>query len=256
MKKKIISYAAAGDATSVRCEFTDCRAEICGFDGNRFYIERTARSRVKISEHGGALKIKQTGKRIFRRAEIKIFVPAHCVPDVILKAKDCALEIKKGIYGSLNANCGKADIKISDCSLAAADVSCDKLKLGLSDFSVKGVINTQCDEGSLILEKGFIEKLDIRCNDGDIGVYDALIKDGAVSCDRGSVTATLRGTENDYSLKLVSREGVVNRESYESGENAVSVYTAFANIAVDFTEKVREVYYGYDGVAEDFGVSC
>lgn len=255
MKNRIIRYTAAGEITSLHCEFTRCTAQILGYGGNDLYIEKLKHSHIKISEHGETLKIKQTAKRFLRRAAVRIFVPEHCVPAVIVNAKNCYLEIEKGIYKNLNFRGENAEISVIDCTVENADILSENLKLNFSECSIKDALNAE-GNGGILLEKSFIPKLNLRCKDGDIGIFDALIKSGAITLESGSVSATLRGKKEDYSLKLLTRQGICNRENTDLGENDFSVYAQSANIAVDFTEKVREIYYGNDGFTEDTRLSC
>ena len=82
MKVKYSRYATDGDVSAIECSLINGNIEIYGCADGNVCVEKTKHTHVKIYGKGGIVKIRQIRKSLLRKTTVKIFVPAHCVPDI------------------------------------------------------------------------------------------------------------------------------------------------------------------------------
>lgn len=251
MKDKYIYFQTARDVVRTECELNCGDVEIIGCDDAKFGIERTRHTLLKISESDGAVKIKQIGKPLFHRAAIKIYVPAYCVPDITLKAKQGKIKISDGIFGDLRIKYNDAEISLAHASFVNTDICCNDVAFWCSDISVKSSFDCTADNGEGLMENSYCSNLDIRFKSGGIGITELKCPDSFLSVERGSLNVIMKGSSDDFTLNLVSKHGTCNRESVYGGSQAFKAYTEYGNIVVDFTEHKEDTFNGNDYVAED-----
>ena len=250
MKNKIISFKTKNDVIRIDCELISCAVEICGAD-DCLRIEKSKHSHIKLTESGGIVKIKQTRKPYFRKAELKIFVPAFCVPDLAVVFTSGTVSISNGIYGDLRVKAHEADINLSHSSFVNADLNCENIRLQCNDVSVRNALDCAAVNGEAIIDDSFCTRPDLRFKSGGMGITRLKCLTGYFSADCGSISLNLKGFKEDYAVSPFTKYGTCNCPDTDGGKYSVKVYTGTGNIIIDFTDKKETALNGNDYVAED-----
>lgn len=236
-RENIISYETFEDVSEIVVCIVDADVEIMGTDSHKLTVQRLLHSRIRVNEHEGTIRIRQTGKPLFRRARVRIWIPGHCVPDVTLNIRKGTLYFGKSICGELTARCGEAATDFADCSFTGADVKAADIKFSANGLTVKTQMSLYAAAAEIIIENGLFTDLGINCKSGNLGLSSLKCADADLKTDKGSVNLILCGHENEYGISLTAKDGTCNRENSGGGEKTVKVYSGSGNIAVDFTEK-------------------
>lgn len=250
MNGKRLCFKTKNDVIAIDCELISCTVEICGAD-DCLRVEKNKRSHIKIGESGGAVKIKQTRKPLFGKADIKIYVPAFCVPDLAIVTNCGAISVTRGIYGDLRIKAHDADISLSQASFVNADFNCENIRLRCGDVSVRNALDCAAVNGEAIVDDGFCTRADLRFKSGGMGITRLKCRTGYFSSDCGSISLNLKGTKDDYTVNAFSKYGTCSRPDADGGKYCVKAYTETGKIIIDFTEKQEAALNGNDYVAED-----
>lgn len=236
MKVKYSRYATDGDVSAIECSLINGNIEIYGCADGNVCVEKTKHTHVKIYVKGGIVKIRQIRKSLLRKTTVKIFVPAHCVPDISVSLAQGGLKIEHGIYGDLSIKANNAEAAVTDACFSNAEASCKALALDCKDVTVKQLFAVNADEGHAIIERCLCTKLDICFKNGDSGVTGLKCRDSSFTSESGSVNVNLVGAKSDYVLNLLSKNGTCNCENTETGDYNCKVYTDSGKIVIDFTD--------------------
>ncbi|MDE6597923.1 MAG: DUF4097 domain-containing protein [Clostridia bacterium] len=250
MKTKTITFKTKNDIIKIDCELISCAVEICGSD-DCLHIEKSKHSHIRVSENGGIVKIRQTRKPFFKKAELKIYIPAFCVPDLAVVLNGGTVSITRGIYGDLCIKSHEADINLSHCSFVNADLNCENIRLHCKDVSVRNALDCTAVNGEAIVDDSFCMQPDLRFKSGAMGITRLKCRNGYFSADCGSISLNLKGYKEDYSISSFTKYGTCNCPDTNGGKYGVKVYTGTGNIIIDFTDKKETALYGNDYVAED-----
>ncbi len=252
MNNKRFYFKTNNDVVKIDCNLLYCDVIIRGTDENGFYIGKSRFSSVKITEHAGTVFIKQTRKPMFKKSELKIYVPAFCIPDIVVMLNKGTLCVSEGIYGDLRVKATEAKVALIRSSFVNADLNCTALKLQCHDISVRNSLDCTAASGESVIDNSFFTKSDIRFKDGDMGITRLKLHSGYFSAENGSISLNLKGAKEDYAVNALPRHGTCNYTGDACGKYGVKVYTGTGNIIIDFTEKSKEVALnGNDNVAED-----
>lgn len=240
MKDKYSYFKTNGEITGIDCSLLQGNIEVYGVSSGEPYVQKLRHAHVKISEKDGVLKIKQIRKPLFRKADVKIFIPAHCVPDAAFSLTQGKIKLENGIYRDLRIKAESVAAEIAHACFTNAEVACGTLSLNCADVSVKQLFAATADAGAAIMEDCLFTKLDLHFKDGDAGITQLKCRDSYFVVERGSISLNLKGAKTDYVLNLLSKNGTCNCENTQSGENSCTAYTEYGKIVVDFTESYRE----------------
>ncbi|MDE6001249.1 MAG: DUF4097 family beta strand repeat-containing protein [Clostridia bacterium] len=250
MKEKRLYFETENDVVRIDCELISCAVEICGAD-DCLRVEKNKHSHIKISESGGIIKIKQTRKPLFKKAEVKIHVPAFCVPDLAIVTDSGTIAINHGIYGDLRIKAHDADISLSHSSFVNADLTCENIRLHSTDVSVRNALDCTAVNGEAIIDDSFCTRPDLRFKSGGMGITRLKCRTGYFSADCGSISLNLKGAKDDYTISSFTKYGTCNCPDTDGGKYSVKAYTGTGNIIIDFTDKKEVAFNGNDYVAED-----
>lgn len=253
-RQKIICFKASDGAVKIDIDLICADVQIESTRDKTLSVHKLRHSHIKVSEHNGVIKIKQTRKPRFHRAQAKIFIPLHCVPDIKAEIGIGKICVYGGLYGDLSAHCGDAKIELVSSAFADAEINGRSLSLNCSEISVKRSFGISAFEGDFLIENSYCTALDCNCRTGDVGTMLLRCKDSSFTVDKGSINLSFDGSEDDYSLHLLSRNGLCNRADSCDGDNTVKAYINKGNIVVDFSKK-KESENGHDHVSEDTRVA-
>ncbi len=239
MKEKNYIYTVETDVNSIEINATNATVEIFEAADEKFYTEYPNTKNISAANDENGIFMHQ-GKCAFfikPHQEIKIFVPAHTVPSIKISGGSINLNVKCGIYGELNfaAEDGSADL--NGCVFESAEILGGNIDVHIADATVKSGLVIQADKGDVLAENTFFMRAEARVKRGNIGIVNVSCKDCAFDTQKGNITASLSGCENEFNTSLIAREGTVNRESaaISGADGSFHAYTKKGNIVLDFT---------------------
>ena len=247
MKNKTLEYTAAGDAVAIICDLVNAGLHITPTQENELKITCNNAKGLHISCKEGVLTVKQsTRTHLFtsKKTIINVYVPDHTLPDITVNARSCSADITSGIYGRFTLSCDNGTAELRDCSFADCELTGDNLSTYLKGVTVKNTLAVQCGAGDMIWENSFASCTQCRVKRGNIGLSGFNCINSVMQAENGNVAASLKGKESDYSLGLLIKEGISNKESVkrEGAARSFKAYSAKGNIAIDF---VRDEDYAY-----------
>lgn len=239
MKNNIYEYSANGEISSIVCDLHSVDLTIVSTHENCLQIVGDNDKRLIVSIADNKLKITQ-GKfnsLLFRRKKkIELRIPDHTVPDIAICAKHTAIYVSGGIYDKFSVLGDDCTVECESASFSECSFDGSTLSTRLNGVTVKNTLVVKCDEGDMIWENSFASCTECRVKRGNIGLSHFTCKDSILAAENGNVAARLNGSESDYSLGLLAKEGTANRESVmrEGAARSFKAYSAKGNIAIDF----------------------
>ncbi len=238
MKDKNFLYNVETDVNSIEINVTNATVEICEATDEKFCMEypNTKNIFAGSNENGIIIHQGKCGFFIKPHQGIKIFAPAHTVPSLKIYGKSVDLIIKNGIYGELNLSAEDGNVSLSGCVLESGEILGGDINLHVCDATVKNDLVLQTDKGEALLENTFLTRAEVRVKRGNIGIVNVSCKDCAFDTQKGNITASLKGNEDEFNTSIVTREGTSNRESSAmlGADGNFHAYTKKGNIVLDF----------------------
>ncbi len=240
MKERNYIYSVETDITLIELNLTNAGVEIYGNADGRFYAEYPNTKNIYAANDENGIIIHQGKCGIFIKPyqNIKIFVPAHTVPSVKISGKKVNVYLKSGIYGDFMFNAEEGDVSLIDCVTQSAEISGGAINFHIADSTVKNGLLIQTDRGDTLAENSFFTRAEGRIKRGNIGAVNLTCKDCAFDTQKGNIMASLVGSEGNYDISLLTREGMSNRENAINGdaEFRFHAYTKKGNIVLDFID--------------------
>ena len=239
MKEKNYIYNVETDVNSIEINVTNATVEVCQAGDEKFYLEYPNTKNIFAANNENGIIIHQGKCGIFIRPHqnFKIFVPAHTVPSIKLSGKDVDLIVKNGIYGELNLSAEDGSVNLSGCVFETVEILGGNINVHVSDATIKSGLVIQADKGDVLAENTFFMRAEARVKRGNIGIVNVSCKDCAFDTQRGNITASLSGSEEQFNTSVIAREGTANRESAANSgaDGSFHAYTKKGNIVLDFT---------------------
>jgi DUF4097 and DUF4098 domain-containing protein YvlB len=136
---------------------------------------------------------------------------------------------------------GDITVGSSNGSIALQDIQATgtlKLTGSYSDNNLKNVqaktITDRSDNGSISFDTVTADTVNVHADNGTITLNQLAVTNGTFTSDYGSITGTVQGSKNDYTLKANSSNGSITIDgtaygtSYRSGNNAKKILTVQA----------------------------
>ncbi|MDE7086569.1 MAG: DUF4097 domain-containing protein [Clostridia bacterium] len=238
MKDKNIIFTVETDVTQIECDLVNAAVSVEEAADGIFKIEYPNAKNVHIGSGENGLFLSQKKKLFGGKQQFKIYVPAHIIPAVKLNGKCFDFSVCGGIFGELNLNADCGNMNLKDCVFESVDVNGGEMNACLGGSTVKGNLNLQLAKGDVLAENTFATRTVLRVKRGNLGLVNLTCKDCTFETEKGNVTATMKGCEEDFSTSLLSKEGTVNRESVkrDGAENVFTAYTQKGNVVLDFID--------------------
>lgn len=243
MKEKNV-FSVDTDVTVIECDLTNAELFISESPDGKFAVEYPAAKNLFIGSGENGIVVHQRKRTIFNKKgqTIKIYVPAHTVPSLLMNAKTCGLYMEKGIYGQLVINADDGKINLSDCVFESAEITGGGVDAHLYGATIKNNLYVIADKGELLAENTFAMRTECRLKRGNIGLVNASCKDSAFDVRKGNITVTLAGSEENFNTSLVTNEGTVSRESakHDGATGTFQAHSGKGNIVLDFVAEETE----------------
>lgn len=241
MKEKFFCYTVETDVSEIECDLYDATVIIDVSADKKLRAEFPCAGNIHAGNADSTLYINQEKKPLFRNSGqiIKIFVPEHIVPALTLSGGGYGVEINGGIFKEVEISAEDAGVSIKNCSCESVEIMCEKTEAHFADLTVRNNLFVQTKEGDVLAENTFAPfcELHVRC--GNIGLSALNCKEASLDAGTGNITATVAGSESDYTLSVMAKEGTANLETSPEpcGEKTIKAYSEKGNIAIDFLEK-------------------
>ncbi len=249
MKSNNYEYTAESDINAIVCDLHNAKITIIPIHENALKISCENAKGLHISLNESVLTVKKaTRSRLLcrKKSEVNVFVPDHTMPSLTIGGKDFAVKITNGIYGQFSLSADNCSVELDGCSFTSCSLTGETLSTFLNGVTVKNTLVVKCDTGDMIWENSFAACTECRVKRGNIGLCGFNCKDSILQAENGNVAARLNGSESDYNLGLLIKEGTTNKESVQRDGAARSfkAYSAKGNIAIDFMHDDEAFAYG------------
>lgn len=241
MKEKNYIYSVESDVNSIELNLKNANVEICEAADEKFYMEYPNAKNIYAANDESGIILHQGKSGLFSKPQqnIKIYVPAHTVPSVKIYGKNVDVHIDGGIFGELTLSVEDGSANLSDCVFDSAEISGGDFNMHVAGATIKSGLIFQSDKGDVLAENTFLNRAEVRVKRGNIGVVNVSCKDCAFDTQKGNITASLAGNEENFNTSLITHEGTLNRESCanEGADGNFHAYTKRGNIVLDFIDE-------------------
>ena len=244
MKTKIFKLDAATEIGEVCISTYDATLTICASDDKELKIVLPDCKNVNIGVGENRLIINQAKRLIpFGKQAITIYIPTHVVPDVKISGNRTAASFVGGIFGDLNLNGVCGEINLVNSSFTAIELSSECLRTNLKETTVKESLNMQVKVGQLVAENCFAYMADCHLMCGNMGLINLSGNDFAFETEKGNITLTLSGTENEYNVTARVKSGTSNKQTAlcDGAQKAVKAFCENGNVLIDFIGERVEI---------------
>lgn len=231
------------DISAVECTVNDCKISFEHSEGEGAEVRYTRGVSVYTDKAEGKLIIRQKRGLLTRiifgnESEVKIAVPGHIVPRVLIRGTRAECYIEGGIYGEVEFAAAGGSLKAEGAAMESCTINSADCNTHLADCTVKGNVVTNTEKGDVSLEHTFATHTACRTKSGNIGAVELNCKDTIFEVGEGNVTATVLGDESTFDVIVNAKEGTCNKESLniENNECSFKAYVQKGNIFVDFVD--------------------
>lgn len=239
--KPINTFSVKTDVTNIEIDAVHADVTVIQATDGTFKVEYPASKNISVGSSQDCVILSQSKFPLsrWRTQSICVHVPSHTVPNIKIHAKNCNLTVQGGIYGELACTLGDGTVKLFDALFSSVEVAGDGADFRASGITVKNNVYLQLEKGNVLAEHTFATRTDCKVKRGNVGLVAVSCKECALNTYRGNVTATLVGSEGEYSTTLITREGTVNREGVnrEGAGKSFLAYAEKGNIVLEFAER-------------------